>query len=349
MNSVRIGRSTIGAGHPCYLISEIGNNHGGSVELALRLIEESARAGANAVKFQTFTGKDIVSPNVKSDTYPGWDVSRQFERWVDFVDSLALPRSVYPELIRTAHSLGMDFISTPTSMDTASFLEDVGADALKIASMDLTYHPLLEHVAGLDLPVVLSTGMGTIGEIEEAVGIFAGVPLIVLHCVSEYPLPSGSADLNNLVGLQDYFRIPVGFSDHSPGHLLDVLAVALGAVAIEKHFTLDRASPFKAEHHFSLEPTEFANLAAAVRESELALGSRIRNPSDRKNALGFRRSLQFVRDMEAGEVIGEQDVVALRPGNGLHPRYLRQVVGQSLGRACNAYTPFTWDDLRPAV
>jgi N,N'-diacetyllegionaminate synthase len=347
MNSIRIGKTTVGDGYSCYLISEIGNNHGGAIDLALQMIEESAKAGANAVKFQTFTGKDIVSPIVRSDEYPGWDVSSQFERWVDFVDSLALPQEAYPELIRTAHDLGMDFISTPTSPETASLLADVGADALKIASMDLTYHPLLEHVSRLGMPVILSTGMGTIGEIDEAVALLAGVPLLILHCVSEYPLPSGSADLNNIVGLREYFGVPVGFSDHSPGYLLDVVAVARGAVAIEKHFTLDRNSPFKAEHHFSLEPQEFAELTAAVREAELALGSKMRSPDDRKNAASYRRSLQFVRDMDAGEVIRENDVVALRPGYGLHPKYLEQIAGRTLARSCKAYTPFTWEHLRP--
>lgn len=347
MKAIEIHSRQIGPGHPCYVISEIGNNHGGSFDTAVRMIEESARAGVDAVKFQTFRGEDVVSPRVKSDQYPGWDVADKFEYWVDFIDSLVLPWERYPELIRLARELAVHFVSTPLSTEAASFLADIGADALKIASMDVTHHPLLEHVATLGLPVIMSTGMATLAEIEEAVDILQDVPLVLLHCVSEYPLRLEDARMHNLVRLQRHFGRPVGFSDHSLGYSLDVAAVALGACVLEKHFTLDRNTPAKAEHHFSTEPAEMLELVRAIREVELALGEDGSRGDgvDRQRASSYRRSLQLVRDMKPGEVVVESDLVALRPGEGLDPRNLRRVVGRPLSRACAAYTPLQWEDL----
>lgn len=248
--TVPIGNKTIGNGNPCYIVSEIGNNHDTNIETAKALIKASYEAGADAVKFQTFKSLDIVNPNMPANAYPGWDVSDRFEYWYQFVNTLAMPYEWYDELIAYTRKLGLAFISTPASIEAAHFLADKKIDALKIASMDLNNTPFLREVDHMGLPVILSTGMSMTEEIQEAVSVFKKSPLILLHCVSNYPLGYEDANLLNIPMLKDAFSLPVGFSNHALGYDLDITAVALGACVIEKHFTFERSNPNIAEHHF---------------------------------------------------------------------------------------------------
>jgi len=343
---IKIYGKKIGPNEPCFILSEIGNNHGGDVSLAKKMIQVSAECGCDGVKFQTFHGTDIISPFELSKTYPEWNISNRYRHWYQFLDSIALPYERYPDLIKYAHKFNVSFISTPTSIENAEFLNSVGVDAIKIASMDLTNLPMIKHIAEFEKPVILSTGMGTLEEIEEAISWLDGVPLVLLHCVSNYPLKPQDANLLNIVELRERFDLPVGFSDHSLNLELDISAVALGAIMIEKHFTLNRNNPVKIEHHFSIEPVELKELVKAVNTVKQALGSKERTFSseERENAKRFRRSLMLNKDIKAGNTIEEKDVVWLRPGTGIQPKHYKEMIGKRLLKDKNAYDPLQWDD-----
>lgn len=329
--TVEIAGKKIGDGR-CYIVSEIGNNHNVNIETARKLIKASAECGADAVKFQTFRARDIVNPNVPADAYPGWDVSDKFDYWYQFVETHVMPWEWYDELIEYSRSLGLAFISTPASIEAAHFLADKKIDALKIASMDLNNTPFLREADTLGLPVILATGMSTIEEIEEAAALFQQSPLILLHCVSNYPLDHRDANLMNIKMLKDRFTVPVGFSNHALGHDLDIAAVVLGAGMIEKHFTLDRADTSVAEHHFSMEPQEMAELVRNVRMIEKALGSyeRVLSPEEIGNRENLRRSIAARHDLKAGSVIGIDDLIVVRPGTGLAPGDMDRILGKKL-------------------
>lgn len=343
---MRIGRHQIGD-RRTFVIAEIGNNHNGSPAQAESLMRAFAAAGADAVKFQTFEPEDLVSPLVLSNRYPGWDVAAQYDRWVDFLQTLVLPRESYPHLIAVARDLGVAFMSTATSPETASFLADQGVDGIKVASMDIDNLPLLHHIGALGLPVVVSTGMATIDEIRECARCFDPANLAVLHCVSNYPLEHEDANLRNIMTLRAALDVPVGFSDHSLGRDLPVAAVAMGACIIEKHVTFDRASPQKAEHHFSMTPDEFADMLKALRGVEKALGlsDRVLGAGEQRSRLEYRRSLFVTRDIGAGDRIAPEDVSCVRPGTSVPPRFRDRVEGARALRPIAAYTPFTLEDI----
>jgi N,N'-diacetyllegionaminate synthase len=347
---VKIGTREIGDGHPCYIIAEIGNNHNGDPDQAIALMRVFTEAGADAVKFQTFRGADIVGPHVPADRYAGWDVGAEFERWVDFLDTLVLPREVYPDLLEVARELGVDFISTATTAESAEFLRTAGVDAIKIASMDLDNLSLIRAVAALGIPAIVSTGMGTIEEIEECVAQFGRAEVALLHCVSNYPLGYEDANLRNIPMLRERFGGPVGFSDHSLGHELDVAAVALGASIIEKHVTFDRSSPVKAEHHFAAMPDEFEALVGAIRGIESALGTAERSvgEAELRSRQEFRRSIFLARDVEPRELIRAEDLRCIRPATSVAPRDMDRVVGARARRRIAAYEPFVLADLELA-
>jgi N,N'-diacetyllegionaminate synthase len=317
-----------------YIIAEIGNNHNGDKETAKKLIRAAAASGANAVKFQTFKALDIVSPKVKSNAYPGWDVSDRFAYWHQFVETLEMPLEWYDELIKLTRKLGLAFISTPASTETAQFLSDKSIDAIKIASMDLNNYPFLSDVDSLGLPVILSTGMSTFEEITLAVKQFKNSPLCLLHCVSNYPLDYKDANLLNIKMLKDNFDLPIGFSNHALGYDLDILAISLGATLIEKHFTLDRKTKNVAEHHFSMTPSELKEMTTKINNTNKALGSyqRVVYDKEEKNKLEFRRSLYSKNHISKNEKIKKEDIIALRPGIGLEPKLITKIVGMKANR-----------------
>lgn len=346
--TVPIGNKTIGNGNPCYIVSEIGNNHDTNIETAKALIKASYEAGADAVKFQTFKSLDIVNPNMPANAYPGWDVSDRFEYWYQFVNTLAMPYEWYDELIAYTRKLGLAFISTPASIEAAHFLADKKIDALKIASMDLNNTPFLREVDHMGLPVILSTGMSMTEEIQEAVSVFKKSPLILLHCVSNYPLGYEDANLLNIPMLKDAFSLPVGFSNHALGYDLDITAVALGACVIEKHFTFERSNPNIAEHHFSMQPDEMKQMVEKIRLIEKALGvyDRTMTDTELQNRKLSRRSITIKRDMQSGERIVKQDLMAVRPGTGIEPKYINDIIGKKVTRTIKAFELVHWEDLR---
>ena len=348
INTISIINKSIGDSQPCFFLAEIGNNHNGDLKLAMKLIQASKDAGADGVKFQTFKAKDIVNPKTPADAYPGWDVSKKFNRWIDFVETLELPYNYYDELIDFTHSLGMAFISTPASMEALQFLLTKNIDALKVASMDLNNIPFLKEVNNSNIPVILSTGMSTYQEINEAHQLLDKVSHIILHCVSNYPLQPKDANLLNITKLKEMFCVPIGLSSHSLDIDIDYAAIPMGASLVEKHITLNRKDKHVAEHHISLEPDELKDLIKRTRKYELALGTkeRIISKEEYINRLLSRRSITVKRNLKAGDVLRKKDIVLIRPGTGIEPKFYYNVIKKRVKRSIKAYEILSWDDIK---
>lgn len=326
-----------------YVIAEIGNNHNGSVSKALEMIDMSAEAGVDAVKFQSFRGLDIVSPRVPASAYPGWNVKDK-TWWYEFLDTIALPLENHQEIIDYAHKKGVDFITTPVSPYIVEYLEKLsGIDAYKVASMDLNNHGLLQAMANTTKPVIMSTGMGHVSEVDKAVEMLGDRDIGVLHCVSDYPLQAEDAYLNNINVLRSRFEgKEIGFSDHSLGHELVIAAVAMGAKIIEKHVTLDRDDPSPAEHHFSMEPSELTEMVQWIRALDKNFGQTGWGRSAKESQDGhqaYRRSFHYNKKLSKGHKVSTDDLVFLRPGTGIDYSELNNVIGQYLICDVDEYQP----------
>ncbi len=332
-----------------YIISEIGNNHNGSVEKAIAMIDASKQANVDAVKFQSFRGIDIVSPKVLANEYKGWDV-KNYEFWYQFLDSITLKLEDHQKVIDYTLSKGLDFITTPTSPFIVEYLEKLkGIKAYKIASMDLNNTPLLEAVAKTKKEIIMSTGMGEMEEVHKAVEIFKNHKLSVLHCVSDYPLDPDKAFLNNITELKKNFpKLDIGFSDHSLGHELCIAARCLGAVVFEKHITLDRKDPYPAEHHFSMEPNEFKELVNWIRHMDANLNTTgfSRSETEKVNRLKYRRSYHYNADFKKGEKISVEKLSFVRPGEGIDNEDLKNFIGKTLTKDVRAYDPCQLNDIK---
>jgi N,N'-diacetyllegionaminate synthase len=335
-----------------YIIAEIGNNHNGSVSKAIELIDMSAEAGVDAVKFQTFRGLDIVSPTVPASAYSGWQV-KDWEFWYQFLDTIALPIDDHQEVIDHAKKRGVDFITTPVSPDIVSILENfTGITAYKLASMDLNNFGLIRAIKATEKPVIMSTGMGDFVEVEQAVRLFGEKDLSILHCVSDYPLDPINAGLSNINVLRQRFgHATIGFSDHSLGHELTVAAVTMGARLIEKHVTLDRNDPEKAEHHFALEPDELAEMVRWIRAVEVSLKPTdwVRSPNEADGRQLFRRSFHYNKTLSAGHMVTEKDLAFIRPGIGIGYSDLHSVIDKRLRADRQAYSPCLVSDVETTL
>lgn len=332
-----------------YIISEIGNNHNGSVEKALALIDASKDVGVDAVKFQSFRGIDIVSPRIKANEYKGWDV-KNFEYWYQFLDTIALKLEDHQRVIDYTLSKGLDFITTPTSPYIVNYLEKLnGIKAYKIASMDLNNFSLLNAVAKTNKEIIMSTGMGEIEEVKKAVDIFKNHTLSILHCVSDYPLNPDKAFLKNISYLKTQFpNFNIGFSDHSLGHELCIAARCMGSTIFEKHITLNRKDPSPAEHHFAMEPGEFAELVKWIRHIDVNLSVKgfSRSEGEKENKFKYRRSYHYCESLNKGFVITADKLSFVRPGDGIGYDDLNKVIGKKLNRDVNAFDPCALSDIK---
>ena len=332
---VRFGDRRVGPGEPCFVIAEAGVNHNGDRELAARLVEAAAAAGADAVKFQTFRAEGVATPSAPKAGYQLETTSRD-ETQLEMLRRLELDREAHLALKSLAEERGLVFLSTPFDSASVDVLDRLGVVAFKVASPDLTNVPLLEEIGKRGRPVLLSTGLADLEEVERALTVLhaAGAEhIVVLHCVSEYPAAAEDANLRAMATMGARLGCPIGYSDHTEGSEVALAAVALGACVLEKHFTLDRTLPGP-DHRASLEPDELAAFVTAVRRVESSLGTGIKEPTEveRRNALAVRRSLAAAEDLSAGTVLTREMLTALRPGTGISPARIEAVIGRRLRR-----------------
>jgi N,N'-diacetyllegionaminate synthase len=332
---VTIAGREIGRGAPCFVIAEAGVNHNGDPALARQLVEAAAAAGADAVKFQTFHAADVVAADAPKADYQR-RATGEAESQLEMLSRLELDESLYRELKELAELRGLVFLSTPFDVTSVELLDSLDVAAFKVSSTDLTNLPLLEAIGGKGRPVVLSTGLGDLAEVELAVATLreAGSEgIVVLHCVSDYPAAAEDANLRAMATLEERLDLPIGFSDHTEGAEVALAAAALGAAVLEKHFTLDRSLPGP-DHRASLEPGELHDLVRGVRRVESALGSGVkrRTRAEERNAAAVRRSLAAAVDLPAGTVLTRATLTALRPGTGIPPREIDEIVGRRVRR-----------------
>lgn len=334
----------IGPGHAPYVVAEMSANHRQDFDEAVRIIEAAAAAGVDAVKLQTYTPDTIT---MRGD-HPCFRIEGTIwdgRHLYDLFQEAFTPWEWQPKLKRVAEQLGLQLFSTPFDPAAVDFLEMMGVSAYKIASFELVDLPLLREVARTGKPVILSTGMATLGEIEEAVRTIreaGGRQVALLKCTSAYPAPLEQMNLRAIGELARVFRVPVGLSDHTLELAVPVASVALGASIIEKHLTLSRASG-GCDAPFSLEPDEFRTMVQAVRHAHQALGNTSLTAAKGEDEMRrFRRSLFVVKDIKAGERFTEENVRSIRPAHGLHTRYYEQVLGRPAQCDILRGTPLEW-------
>ncbi len=342
---INIGAREIGPQRPVYIIAEMSANHGGDYDQAVKILEAAKAAGADAIKLQTYTPETMTLPSNRKyfqirDTIWGGATLH------DLYQKAQTPWEWHAPLQRRARELSLDFFSTPFDASAVDFLKQLDVPAYKIASFELVDLPLLRRVAETGKPVIISTGMATLAEIEEAVATLQGAgcrQLALLKCTSAYPTPADQTNLRTIPHLAGTFGVPIGFSDHTLDTVVPVTAVALGATILEKHITLSRARQTP-DSAFSLEASEFKAMVSAIRTAEAALGSIRYGPSKAEIPCRiFRRSLFVAEDIKPGERFTERNLRCIRPAHGLHPRNLPQVLGKRARCAVAAGTPLSWE------
>jgi N,N'-diacetyllegionaminate synthase len=319
------------------IIAEAGVNHNGDLELAKQLIDVAAKAGADYVKFQTFSSDRMVSKSAPKAEYQQ-QVTDASETQYEMLKRLELSNEMHLNLIKHCEGKSIRFLSTGFDIKSVDLLIELGIDLIKIPSGEITNLPYLRYIGSLGLPVILSTGMSTMDEIGNALTVFEGSGLsrsqiTVLHCTTEYPTPMNEVNLRAIDSIRNTFGVDVGYSDHTVGIEVSIAAVALGASVIEKHFTLDRSLPGP-DHKASLEPNELIAMVKAIRNIEDSLGSGIKEPalSEIKNLRIARKSIMAKQRIEKGEVFSTSNLIVKRPGNGISPMHWDQLLGQIASR-----------------
>jgi len=346
MKEIRIGNKIISENSPVFIVAELSANHRQDLELAKDTIHAMKEAGADAVKLQTYT-PDTVTINCNNEYFrinqgTLWDGKTFYELYKEAYT----PWEWHYELKELAEKLGLIFFSTPFDKTAVDFLEKLNVPAYKIASFEITDIPLIEYAASKGKPMIISTGIATLCDIQEAVSACKRVgndQIILLKCTSAYPAPLEEVNLRTIPNMAETFGCIVGLSDHTLGISVPIAAVALGARVIEKHFILDRkiGGPDAA---FSLDPDDFRAMVKAIREVEKALGKVSYELTEKiKRSREFARSLFVVKDMKAGEVFTEENVKSIRPGYGLHPKHLKDILGKKARKDIKKGTPLSWD------
>ncbi|MGH7929495.1 MAG: pseudaminic acid synthase [Candidatus Binatia bacterium] len=342
---IEINGRRIGQGYPCYIIAEMSGNHGQSFDQAVKIIKAAKEAGADAVKLQTYT-PDTLTIDCDNPHFRINGTLWNGRVLYDLYREAFTPWEWQPQLKEIAEEIGLELFSTPFDATAVDFLERMGVSAHKISSFENCDIALLRRVAALGKPIIASTGMSTLGEIDELVQVIkerGGEQLALLKCTSAYPAPYDEMNLRTIPHLAQAFGVPVGLSDHTLGGVVPVVAATLGACIIEKHFTLSR-SLSGPDSAFSLEPQEFKAMVDAVRISEKALG-RVEyglSTSELKSRV-FRRSLFVVENIRAGEIFTDQNVRSIRPSYGIHTRHLEDVLGRVAARDIVRGTPLAWE------
>lgn len=327
---VKISNQLIGEGYPVFIIAEVGNNHNGDFDLAMRTIKSAHEVGANAVKFQK---RDVDKVFIKEMRDMAYDNPRSLApTYGEHRKKLEFSRDQFIALKEYAESLGLVFFVTPFDNDSADFLESIGVHAYKISSFDVTNIPLLEYIAKKEKPILLSTGMSTLEEIDRAVETILGYNnrLIVNHCTSIYPSPDETIDLHMVSVLKErYAPLPVGYSGHEADILPTIVSVGMGANTVERHFTLDKTMR-GSDHHMSIEPSTFKNMVEQIRRIETMLGSKEKRihaaelPVREKHA----KSIVAKRTIKKGDRISKEDLTFKSPGNGILPMKVQDIIGR---------------------
>ena len=336
---MNIGGRELGTG--VFITAEIGNNHNGDFEIAVRMIEEAARCGVDGVKLQLFRAERLVTESAPSHLPHLTGGQSIFERF----KGLEFSKEELLKLADVAKRVGVIFFGSVFDEESADMVEEI-MPAYKIASCDITNFPLIRHVVKKGKPIIVSTGMASLEEIEAVTGEIPGDRLILLHCVSRYPAPAETVNLRSIPFLREEFGVPVGYSDHTVGSVSALGAVALGAVMIEKHFTLDKSQEM-GDHRLSAEPQDLKCLVDDVRSMELMLGRYIKEPdsAEIETSKVMRRSIFAKEDIPEGTVLTQDMLISLRPATGLSPALIDDVVGRKAVRHVKKGTPLTRDML----
>lgn len=349
MKSIRVTNDVvIGEGAPCFVIAEAGSNHNRDFALAKKLIDIAAEAQANAVKFQIFNAAKIYSKKTPKMSYlKEKKLTDENESVYDLIKKLELPRHWLPDLKAYSEEKGLMFLATPFDLEAVDQLEAVGVPLYKVASFEITHLPMLRHIAQTNKPIILSTGMADLADIEralEAISSAGKSQVALLHCAINYPPDYADIHLRAMQTMRQAFDVPVGFSDHTLDIVCDVAAVALGACAIEKHYTADRSLPGP-DHPFALEPDQLREMVASIRKTEQALGSPIKKHTRAEDELYrlARRSLVAARDIPAGATITADLLEVKRPGFGIPTHMQDIIIGRTAKRDIEEDEILTWD------
>lgn len=334
------------------IIAEAGVNHNGDLAMAKQLIDVAAEAGVDYVKFQTFKAETIVSPSAKKADYQSKNTGDQEQSQYDMLKALELSAADHDELIGYCRSRGVEFLSSAFDVEGVHYLNDLDLSIFKVPSGEITNFPYLRAVAQTGKPIVLSTGMADMKDIENALAVLEKYGsdrgmITVLHCNTEYPTPMHDVNLSAMKAIQDQFNVDIGYSDHTLGVEVPVAAVALGAMVIEKHFTLDNTLPGP-DHKASLEPAELKLMVSSIRNIESAIsGDGIKRPSEseKKNVSIARKSIHLANDLKKGEVIQESDIMPLRPGDGISAMHWEEVIGKTIQRDMSKFDKLNWSDI----
>lgn len=346
-SAIRGGDRIEGEGRGCFIIAEAGVNHNGCLQRALEMVDAAARAGADAIKFQTFRSSEIATADAPKCAYQSQgDVERESQQ--EMLRRLELSRDDHQRIAEYCRQTGIEFMSTAFDCESVDLLVGLGVRRFKIPSGELTNLALVERVAQQGGELYISTGMASLGEIEQAVDVAqaAGAAVTLLHCVSAYPAPLGEVNLRAMTTLGAAFDLPIGFSDHTAGINIAPASVALGARVVEKHFTLSRSLPGP-DHAASLEVDELTSMISAIREVEIAMGSKRKRvtESETETAMVARRSLVAARDIQPGETIAAECIALRRPGTGLPPHVGIYLTGRPARRLIPAGTLITFSDV----
>ena len=342
---IKIKNKLIGEQEPCLIIAELSANHLQKFELAVDTIKAAKEAGADAIKLQTYT-PDTITIDADSEYFKIKGTIWNGKTYYGLYKEAYTPWEWHPKLKELAESLGLIFFSSPFDKTAVDFLEDLNVPAYKVASFEITDIPLIEYIASKGKPIIISTGIATLADIEEAVNAckrMGNAQIILLKCTSAYPAPIEEANLLTIPNMIDTFGTIVGLSDHTLGSSVAIASVALGAKVIEKHFILDRnlGGP---DAVFSMEPEEFKEMVKSVRDVEKALGKVSYELSEKvEKSRVFARSLFVVKDLKEGEKLNENNVRSIRPGYGMHPKYLKEITGKKIRKDVKKGTPLSWD------
>jgi N,N'-diacetyllegionaminate synthase len=334
------------------IIAEAGVNHNGSYENAKKLILAGAEAGVDYVKFQTFKASKLVSKDAEKADYQKRNTNDDSISQFEMLKKLEMPEKWHYDLIKYAESLNVKFLSTGFDEESIDFLESINIDLFKIPSGEITNKPFLEHISKKKKPIIISTGMANLEEVRAAIEVLQnnGIQktiITILHCNTEYPTPMLDVNLKAMLTLKEEFEVNIGYSDHTLGIEVPIAAVALGAKVIEKHFTLDKNMEGP-DHKASLDPMELKQMVKSIRNIERAIsGSGIKEPSDSelKNILIARKSIHINKSLEKGQIITKEDLIMMRPGDGISPMKIQLVIGKTSVRLLNKFHKLSLEDI----